>query len=223
MENLTYYMVIFFGIASVFSPCILPLLPIYLGIVTRKNRNIYIAVLSLVLGFIISFFILQILIFNFTNVFSQIIGNSFFNRILGLIIIIFGLKMLGIIKIKYFESEKKFYLSDKYDKGGYLFPIFLGVTLGLGWTPCSGPIIFTVLTYASTTKNFIEAIYLIVLYSIGFMIPFMILTYFMNKWKKHIQSLKKYHKLIENITGILICIIGILLFFNKLTFLYINI
>ncbi|MGL6115063.1 cytochrome c biogenesis CcdA family protein [Cetobacterium sp. SF1] len=223
MENLTYYMVIFFGIASVFSPCILPLLPIYLGIVTRKNRNMYIAVLSLVLGFIISFFILQILIFNFTNVFSQIIGNSFFNRILGLIIIIFGLKMLGIIKIKYFESEKKFYLSDKYDKGGYLFPIFLGVTLGLGWTPCSGPIIFTVLTYASTTKNFIEAIYLIVLYSIGFMIPFMILTYFMNKWKKHIQSLKKYHKLIENITGILICIIGILLFFNKLTFLYINI
>lgn len=219
-SNFSYIAVYLLGIMSLLSPCILPLIPIYFSVLSKGERKFIPAVIAMLSGFCIAFFTMQILAFKFTNLITEVIGTDFLNKFLGILIIIFGIYHLKIINISFFNSEKRKNLSDTYDKGGYFFPIALGITLGFGWTPCSGPIMFAVIAYASSAKTLFSAILIMFMYSLGFATPFVILALLLEKIKLFSNFILKNMNTIQRISGILLILVGILMMFDKLSILY---
>ena len=221
MYEITPYIIVFLGgMASIFSPCILPLIPIYFSVLSKNSKNLILSILLLLLGFISAFFLMQILIFKFTNIISQLFSKFYLNKVLGIIIITFSLHTIGILKINFLNKEKRQDLPEKFENNSYFFPFLLGLTLGFGWTPCTGPILFTVMGYAVTSKNIFEVFAIMGMYSIGFALPFLILSFIILKLKKSTTFLNRYLRKIQVISGIALFLVGIAMFFDKLTLIY---
>lgn len=219
-ELVPYFIVFLGGVVSVFSPCVLPLIPIYFSIISKNSKNIFLNICILLLGFISAFFLMQILVYKFTNTISSLFGEFYSNEILGILMIIFSFHTMGILKLNILNTEKRKELPENFNKKGYMFPLLLGFTLGLGWTPCTGPILFTVIGYTTTAKSMFGALAIMGSYAMGFALPFLILAILIVKFKKTTYFLNKYLNIIQKISGILLLIIGIAMFFNKLTLLY---
>ena len=205
------------GILTFISPCILPLIPVYITLVTglsieeldnRKNLlSVFLSSICFVLGFTT--------VFVFLGLSVTIIGQFFLNNIDilrtvgGIIIIIFGLHLLGIFKIKLLY--KQFGWMDKIKRTSNYFTIYLiGCAFAFSWTPCVDPILASILIMAATQGTIAKGTFLLLIYSLGFVSKF--LTLF--------NSLKKYYKVIEIISGTLLILMGILIIsggFNKIT------
>ena len=218
------------GLGSFIAPCILPMIPAFLAYISgttlteikndQKSNfqinkiNIVINTIFFVLGFSIVFSTLGVLI---NSVLSENI-NQFtdsLNVVAGIIIIIFGVFSILSEKINSLNKEKKFHI--KNFKSSYPMSFVFGLAFAIGWTPCVGPILGTILTLAATTPSI--SFSLLLAYSEGLGIPFILMGVFFSKSTKIISSMTKHLKYYNIVLGGFIILLGILIFTNQLAYI----
>lgn len=224
--DLSFLIVFVAGVASFLSPCVLPLIPVYFSHMSgvgleeiKGNRKLILFWNSLffVLGFTVVFIIMQLVISYFANVAAFYLNSSIIYKVLGIIVIIFGLHMTGLIKIKKFLQEYRINFNIK--GGTFLTSFILGFLFGFGWSPCIGPILGSVLMYASQTETMLKGTYYLIVYSLGLGLPFLIFSFFIEVLTRLIRKYGKIVKWVEVVGGIILILMGIILFFNKLSLL----
>lgn len=209
------------GILSFLSPCCLPLYPSYISYITgisydkmqgeRDKLQIRRAALMHSVFFVLGFSV----IFVALGASAGLIGRFFvqykdvIRQIGGIVIIVMGLFLAGVIKWEYLMKERKWHLRNK--PAGYLGSMLVGVSFSAGWTPCIGPILTAVLAIAATDPA--NGAWLMVAYSLGFAIPFLVLAYSLGS----VRWLIRYAGTIARIGGIVMVIMGILLYTNAMT------
>jgi len=208
------------GILSFFSPCVLPLYPSYLSYITGisvdklmnefDKKEIRNRALIHTLFFIIGFSI----VFVGMGFAASLVGEMFYQfqdvlrQIGGLMMIFMGLMVAGWLKLSWFMKEKRFDLKNK--PTGYIGSSLVGISFAAGWTPCVGPILSAILALAASDPG--KGSLLLTFYSIGFAIPFFIMSFFISstKW------IVRYSKLIMKIGGATLILVGILLFTGQM-------
>lgn len=208
------------GVLSFFSPCVLPLVPSFLIFISgatidhygelsaKKYRNrLLVHALSFIVGFSLVFVSLGVASSVLGNVFSTY--EKWIMRIGGLLLIVFGLNMLNILKIPFLNQEKIIELKTK--PIGIVGSFIVGVTFSLGWTPCIGPVLASILLIASTTNTASEGLYLLSLYSLGLAVPFFVSALLVGRLVYFMQRYGWIMKYSAKVIGILLVVIGILL------------
>lgn len=220
MDRINYIVVFLEGIFSFLSPCILPILPVYLAILSKsvqQNKKSQCSALLkntflFILGISTTFFILGTGISIF-----RVFLNTYMKWILivgGLIIVIFGLFSIGDLNIPFLQKERRFHYQVKEMKPWTAY--LLGFTFSFGWTPCVGPMLASVLVLAST-QNALEGNLLLVLYTVGFIVPFLLIALFSEKMIQLLEYLKKHVEKIQKFGGFLIMMMGLLMFAKGVT------
>jgi len=228
METTQNYSIVFSfaaGVLSFFSPCILPLIPAYLSYITgvsienMKNGGNPAKSFSLVLFFIAGFtFIFTLLGASATWLGKYLLANQNLTRIIGgIIVILLGLHITGILKITPLYKHRKIQI--KRLASEYPGAFLIGMVFAAGWTPCVGPVLASILIVASSQETVLRGILLLVFYSIGIGIPFLITTLVLNKILGVLSFITRYARAFEIITGLLLMVMGLLLVLNKLTYL----
>lgn len=214
------------GLFSFLSPCILPLIPGYLAFITgvsveelhhgkRKAIKVFYTSLLFVLGFTITFTAMGAsasFIGSFLMKYREIL-----NKIFGTVIILAGLFIIGIIKIPSLYREKRFQLKSK-SLGGTGIVIF-GMAFAFGWTPCIGPILTSILLYASSSTTVQKGSLLLFTYSLGLGIPFILTALFYVKLISLFKWIKKHYRVVEIISGGLLIALGLSLFTGYLPYI----
>ena len=207
------------GLISFLSPCVLPLIPGYISYISGQSLQ------EILNKKEINFFPLILFCSGFSTVFvllgasasflgQTLLQNSEILRIVaGIVIIIFSLQLIGIINIPYLNFEKRF---DAKESRNILFPYVIGVAFGFGWTPCIGPILGSILALASIEETLSRAVILLILYSLGLAIPFVLSGYLIQRFLLFSKNFKKNINLISKIGGITLLITGILILTNQL-------
>ncbi len=207
------------GLISFLSPCVLPLIPGYISyisgqslqnILNTKKINLFPLVLFC-LGFSSVFIILGASASLIGKVFLQ---NSEILRIIaGIIIIIFSFQLIGLINIPYLNFEKRF---DAKESTNILFPYIIGLAFGFGWTPCIGPILGSILALASIEETLTRAILLLIFYSLGLAIPFVLSGYLIQRFLLFSKNFKRNINLISKSGGVILLVTGVLILTNQL-------
>lgn len=210
------------GLLSFLSPCVLPLIPVFLSYIvgssltelrtSQAKINVLIKTIFFVLGFSIVFIVLGVTVSSISKLFAHHI--QLIQQVGGILIIIFGLHMTGIFKLKLLYKEKRFLPQDS--SGKSLGALLLGMAFAVGWTPCIGPILSTILIYAGSMETINKGVMLLVFYSIGFAVPFLLAAILVEHLLKLLKKLTKYIPIISIISGIIMIVMGILVFTNKL-------
>ncbi len=209
------------GILSFLSPCVLPLVPSYLGFVTGMNvaemadrrRVAMIQSTLFVLGFTTIFLLLGA---GATALGAALAANKeMIGRVGGVLIIFFGLVSMGVIKIPALQMEARVHLRDK--PLGVLGAFLVGMAFGAGWTPCLGPILGGILTLAGTQDTMAKGILLLGAYSAGLAVPFLVAAWAVESFFDWFQKFRKYLPWVQRVSGALLVIVGILLVSGKFT------
>ena len=207
------------GLISFLSPCVLPLIPGYISYVSgsslnelieKKNINL-IPIILFTVGFSIVF-----IIFGAASTFlgQLLLQNSFELRIVaGVIIILFSLHIIGLINLKFLNYEKRIQTNN--NKNIYS-PIVIGAAFGFGWTPCIGPILGSILALAATEESINNGIILLLFYSLGLALPFILSGYLIQRFLIFSKNFKKNINLVSKIGGLILLITGILILTNQL-------
>lgn len=221
MENISLFLAFSSGILSFLSPCVLPLVPIYLTYLTGSsieeinNKNkltvIYKAV-GFTLGFTLIFIIMGISVTSLGQLFDR--NKDIFRKIGGIIIIVFGLHIMGVVKIKTFYYQKTMLQPQKFKSG--LSSFFIGMAFAIGWTPCVGPMLASILIYAGNTKTLASGIKLLIAYSVGLGIPFIISGFLVDFISGYIKRFSKYFNVVSVVSGVILIFMGIMTFTNKM-------
>jgi cytochrome c-type biogenesis protein len=230
MTEPTIIVALLAGLASFIAPCILPMIPAFLAYISGttlaeiKNEqksniqinkiNIVMNTIFFVLGFSIVFSTLGVLINSalLENV-NQFTDSL--NVVAGIIIIIFGIFLILSTKINSLNKEKKFHI--KNFKSSYPMSFVFGLAFAIGWTPCVGPILGTILTLAATTPSI--SFSLLLAYSTGLGIPFILMGIFYSKSTKIISYMTKHLKYYNIVLGGFIILLGVLIFTNQLAYI----
>ena len=217
----SFFIAFFAGLISFISPCVLPLIPGYVSFICGttlnelKSKSInFILKKSLIfsLGFSLVFICLGAtasFVGSFLLKYSQI-----FSIFSGLIIIFFSIFLLDLIKINFFNRNFGFY-NTKFSNN-LLFPLIVGIGFGFGWTPCIGPILGSILAYASMENSVYKGISLLSLYSLGLALPFVLSSLIIEKFLLFSKKSKSYLSRIKKFSGIILLITGILIVLQKL-------
>ena len=207
------------GLISFLSPCVLPLIPGYISYISGQSlQNILdsktINLFSLIL-FCLGFSTVFVILGASASFLGQtLLQNSETLRVIaGIIIIIFSLQLLGLINISYLNFEKRF---DAKESRNILFPYVIGLAFGFGWTPCIGPILGSILALASIEETLARAILLLIFYSLGLAIPFVLSGYLIQRFLLFSKNFKKNINLISKTGGIILLITGVLILTNQL-------
>ena len=179
-----YLMTFIEGIASFISPCVLPMLPIYISYFAGKDEEKKNKTLINALGFVLGFSIIFIILSIFASTFGKMIAShlKYINIIFGLIIIILGLNYIEIIKLKFLNKENR--VKSNVKNLNFFKSLIFGMAFSISWTPCIGTFLASALLLISSKSETIKGILLITSYSIGLGIPFIISALLIDKMKK---------------------------------------
>lgn len=230
MAEITFAVAALAGLGSFVAPCILPMIPAFLAYIsgttlsdlnqsagsktiTINRTNIILNSVFFVLGFSVVFSILGVIINSVLSSSAGLIEGL--NQIGGMIIAGFGIFLLLSSKITKLNVEKKFF--PKRSKASYPMSFVFGLAFAAGWTPCVGPILGTILTLAATTPSI--AFNLLLVYSLGLGIPFILIGVFYSRANKIIRAMSRHLKYYNLILGGFIVILGILVFTNQLAYI----
>ena len=203
------------GLLSFLSPCVLPLVPSYIGFITglgleditRARKTTLIHAVLFVIGFSTIFVLLgagATLIGQLLTQFKPIIA-----RVGGFMLIAFGLWMLGIFQFGALSQERRFHLNDK--PLGYLGTILVGMAFGAGWTPCLGPIISGILMIAGSEASVGRGVALLAAYSAGLAVPFLLSALLLERFFTFFQRFRSKLGLVHRIAGVLLIVVGVML------------
>ncbi len=228
-ENLNIMVAMAAGLLSFLSPCVLPLFPSYLSFITGisfdeldggelnpgSRKVVMLNSVLFILGF--SFVFISL------GASFSLLGQTFLNyqtiisRVGGVIIVVFGLYLIGILKIPVFMQYKQIQLKNK--PAGYAGSAVVGAVFAAGWTPCVGPILGSVLMLATTSGKVSSGVSLLSAYSLGLAVPFLVSSFALGSFMKFYARFRKYIKVFHVIGGILLVIVGLLLITNYFTLL----
>lgn len=224
-EQLLISSVFLAGILSFFAPCTFPLIPVYIGIMTddsgeyqkrqigkwQINIGAMIKTVAFVLGLSTSFIILGF----GAGFLGKWLSNRWVLFAAGLMVILLGIHQMEIIKLKVFDSFQG--LQFKNNKTKALGTYLMGISFSLGWTPCVGPILGAVLVTSASSGTEFYGAFLMLVYSLGLMIPFLVMAFASGLVLDKIGALRKHLTLIKRIGGAMVVIMGIILMTNQLT------
>ena len=197
------------GIASFISPCLLPMVPIYLsyfiGEDDDKNGKAIMNSVGFVLGFTIVFLILSI----FASQLGSILSNNirYIKIIFGIVIILFGLNYMDLLKIKFLNKSNMKNLNTK--NFNFYKAILFGILFSVSWTPCIGTFLSSALLLIAKEQDVLKGIIMMLLYSIGLGIPFIISAILIEKLKNVFDYIKKHYDIIKKISGVILIGAGI--------------
>jgi cytochrome c-type biogenesis protein len=225
LDNISVLLAFSAGLLSFLSPCVLPLIPAYVTYLTgttmenisspkQKLYTLYKSI-GFVIGFSIIFVILGASVTSLGKLFAT--NQNVLRKIGGALVIIFGLHTTGLFKIKYFYYEKKMFPFKRLS--GTFGSVLMGMAFATGWTPCIGPILSTILIYAGSTATLSRGILLLLMYSLGLAVPFLLTAVAINNCTKYIRKFSKYLPLISVVSGVLMILMGSLIFANKVNVL----
>ncbi|NLJ40080.1 MAG: cytochrome c biogenesis protein CcdA [Clostridiales bacterium] len=219
-------MVFLEGLASFLSPCVLPLIPAYFTYMTgqsieimMEDRKAHRALIINSLGFILGFS----LVFVSLGIVATSVGQflqahkDVIRKISGVLIVFFGIFHTGIIPIKFLNRERRFDISKR--NPGFLSAFLIGVGFSFGWSPCIGPILTSVYIMASQSSTLLRGIGLLLVYALGLGLPFFLIALGLKYVWKHFRKLYKHMNTVKIISGILLVIIGVMIYFNAFYFL----
>ena len=202
------------GILSFFSPCIFPVIPVYLSILTVNEKKSIGRTIMFVSGLSLTFLVL--------GFGAGFIGELFFNnkiRIIGgVIIVILGLFQMELIKLNFLERTKILNF-DMTKNENFFTPFILGFSFSLGWTPCVGPVLASIIFISGSSENISKSLLMMTIYILGLALPFIIFSLASNILFKKLSFLKKYLNIFKKIGGFIIFMMGILLIFDKINFI----
>lgn len=220
MEHINFIVVFVEGLLSFFSPCVISILPIYLAILSGssvqnlKEGNVKLKdspllknTILFVLGISTTFFILGSSINAFKHFFTS--NKEIMTTIGGILIIIMGLFYLGYLNLPFLQKEKKFNVGVREMKPWTAY--LLGFTFSFGWSPCIGPMLASALIMASSSDSALIGNLLVLVYTIGFTLPFIIISIFYNRLLKYVDNVKRNMKTIQKIGGAILIITGLVM------------
>ena len=214
-----------FGLLSFVSPCVLPLVPAYLSFMSGMSveelmsargsealRRTGFKSVLFVLGFSVVFIAMGATASSAGRFLS---AQSFLMaKVAGIVIVIFGLHMLGILRIKALYAEKRFHA--RFQSIGFAAPFVMGVMFAFGWTPCIGPVLGAIIALASQTDTLAQGVGLLAVYSLGLGIPFLITGFATGAVLKALGRFKPHFRKFEVASGILMIAVGVLIFTGNL-------
>lgn len=212
-----YFISFLEGIITFVSPCLLPMLPIYISYFAggndgsrddggvKKNRRVVQNALGFILGFTVVFVLLGALAGSFGRLLNE--HQMAVNIITGLIVIFFGLNFLGVFKINLFKGSKL----AKTDNLGFFSSVLFGVVFSIGWTPCVGAFLGSALMLATSQGNVLQGVVMLLLYSLGLGIPFFVSAVLIDKLKGAFSFIKRHYRIINIASGAFLVIIGVLM------------
>jgi cytochrome c-type biogenesis protein len=225
MTDISFFLAFTAGLLSFLSPCVLPLVPAYISYLTgtsvaeinnKKARlNAFYKSVGFVIGFSLTFILMGASITSLGKLF--ITNQSIFRKVAGIFIIIFGLHTLGIFKIRFFYREKRFLSFNK--TAGTFSSVFMGMAFAAGWTPCIGPILSSILIYASSAETASKGIILLSVYSLGLAVPFISTALAIDSLAGRLKKIYKYMPIISALSGVLMILMGLMIFFNRVVIL----
>lgn len=220
VHNVSFLLVFIEGLLSFLSPCVLPLLPVYMGYLSGQIDNetphAQRKILVLTLCFIIGIFSALLLLNTGINIFSQFFKEhmTFIIRAGGILIILLGIHQLGIIKFNTLEKTFRIQVKKK-NIPTYLFAFGLGFAFSFSWTPCIGPALSSILLLANSSQSFLMSNLLMLTYALGLTIPFLILGIFTNKALHWFSKYKRFVNYSVKIGAVILILIGIMMFTGK--------
>ncbi|SEA48535.1 cytochrome c-type biogenesis protein [Desulfuromusa kysingii] len=228
--DITYWIAFSAGILSFASPCVLPLIPSYLTYITglsfkqldheHPDGNVRLMVFLHSLCFVLGFSFIFILLGAITGIASHQIeaylreGLDWVAKVGGFIVLLFGVHITGLLSFRSLLGDKRVQLHKK--PGGFLGTFVVGITFAAGWTPCIGPILASILMVAASSGQVGEGISLLALYSLGLGVPFILSGLLFHQFLSTFNRFKKYIRIVEIGTGIMLIAVGIMLMFSLL-------
>jgi cytochrome c-type biogenesis protein len=231
VENPTFLAAFAAGVLSFISPCVLPLIPGYLSYISgltldemqgtgegaitlgAARRRVLVASIFFILGF--SF------VFICFGAAASVLGQYMLERqrllakIAAVIVIVFGLHTMGVLRIGWLYSEKRVQVEKK--PTSLFGAFFVGLAFAFGWTPCIGPILAGILAIAGTQATVGQGVRLLAVYSAGLGLPFLLTALAINQFFTVFKKIRKHYHLIEIVSGLLLVLIGVLIFTNRFT------
>ena len=211
------------GLLSFLSPCVLPLVPSYVTFITgmtledlqHTRRETLLHAILFVCGFSLIFLALGA----GATVFGQIMlrYRDWISRIGGVLIIVFGLHMLGAFNVGFLARDTRLHLANK--PIGYLGTLVVGIAFGAGWSPCIGPILGAILTMAANEADLQRGLVLLAAYSAGLAVPFLVAAVMVEKFLEVFGKLRHQMVWVNRIAGAMLILVGVLMVSNRFTML----
>ena len=216
------------GFLSFVSPCVLPLIPGYISFISgltleemqasgaaagTSRRQVLIASLAFVLGFTV--------IFVAAGASATAIGRFLYEhapiveKIAGVLLIVFGLHMMGVFRIRLLENDKRIHTQKK--PAGPVGAFLVGTAFAFAWTPCIGPILGGILGLAASRESVAEGMQMLAMYSLGLGVPFLLTSVAIDRFFSAAARIRRYYRVIELVSGALLIIVGLLIFFDQFT------
>jgi cytochrome c-type biogenesis protein len=228
MHNLPLPLAAFLaGILSFLSPCVLPLVPGYVSLISgatvedlqaperRMLRTVMLHSITFVLGFSVVFIALGAVATGIGQVVNEY--HSLLSKVAGIVVIIFGLHLTGLLKIKALYADKR--MHDVKGGSSAVGSFAVGFAFAFGWTPCIGPILATILVLAGAQQTVFKGIVLLAVYSLGLAVPFLLTSLGVDRFLSFYGRFRRHLHTVEVISGILLIAIGVLIFLNNLRLL----
>ena len=211
------------GLLSFLSPCVLPLIPSYVSFITglslddiqRSRRHTLIHSLLFIAGFTLVFLILGAT----ATVLGQVLlrQRDWVGRIGGVLVIVLGLYLLGVFNIGALATERRVHIANK--PLGYLGTLLVGMAFAAGWTPCIGPILGGVLTYTASSADLNRGLVLLLAYSLGLAVPFLLAALMIDRFMDLFQRYRGGLIWMSRVSGVLLIIVGVLMITGSMTIL----
>ena len=197
------------GIITFISPCLLPMLPIYISYFAgggeRSTKKTLTGALGFVLGFTIIFVAMGALagtVGSFLKKYQTIV-----NVVSGLIVIFFGLNFMGILKLNLFRGGAQMQVTPN----GFFSSVLFGMIFSVGWTPCVGAFLGSALMLASQQGHVLEGMLMLLVYSLGLGIPFLVSALLIDKLKSAFNWIKSHYNIVNTICGVMLIIVGVMM------------
>ena len=206
------------GIITFISPCLLPMLPVYVSYFANGRDNKQ-KTLKNALGFVLGFTIVFVSLGAFAGSIGGLLQEykSIVNITTGVIVIVLGLNFMGLFKIGFLNKTKKMQIEVK--NTGFLTSVIFGIVFSIGWTPCVGAFLGSALMLASERGTMIEGIIMLIVYSAGLGIPFVLSAILIDRLKGTFEFIKRHYRIINIVSGVFLTVVGILMMTGTMGYL----